>query len=183
MFINKKYKLEKIANVKHEREYATAIKLTKNHAITTDGHVLAIVPIERGDDDTATSLSPELLKKGRPLMPKKTDQIAISHLNGTATLFDGSIHGNAIDIPFPSLKTVFPTEKPQMTICFNAKKLLQLVEALGAEEIVLDIYNAEKYMYLRDGNDTAEQFRIRVPDDKDAYGLLMGCRHRKDGKL
>jgi hypothetical protein len=56
MEINKKYKLEKAVSIDPMRESLLNIFITRRHAIATNGHILAIVPVKSDDTDTPGAL-------------------------------------------------------------------------------------------------------------------------------
>jgi hypothetical protein len=77
MEINKKYKLEKAVSKDPLRESLQNIFITQRHAIATNGHILAIVPVKSEDTDRPGILSVVALKLGRKAMPKGFDEIIL----------------------------------------------------------------------------------------------------------
>jgi DNA repair protein RadC len=53
------------ASIVHPREVFRGAIVTQRHAIATNGHILAIVPIKTEESDTQGSLSVDALKLGR----------------------------------------------------------------------------------------------------------------------
>jgi hypothetical protein len=170
MRIKKIYKLD-ACKADELRPFTQVVKLTKNHAIVTNGNILAVVPITRETNDTASYLSPALLKKARQAGLKRNDEVVINDLNGTGTLPDGSILPNVnFEDKYPALK-VFPTGEKKLTISFNVRLLADLADVLGTETVIMDIYECKQSRF------NGEVFKVRPMDkqgENKAHGLLMG---------
>jgi DNA polymerase III sliding clamp (beta) subunit (PCNA family) len=139
MQIERKYKIEKCVSTDSTRTNMTNIFITKRHAMATNGHMLAVVPVTFESEDTNGWLTPAALTQARKVTPKSAGDVVIS-LNGAQVLIDGT-------------KMVRPTEEnpPKIArllrkahigrkfkIGLNAAKLRDLADALGSEELVLN---------------------------------------------
>ena len=74
MEIQRKYKLEKAVSTDDNRPTLTNISITRQHAVATNGSILAIVPVKFEKDDTPGWLSPVALKLARKVAPKFADR-------------------------------------------------------------------------------------------------------------
>jgi DNA polymerase III sliding clamp (beta) subunit (PCNA family) len=139
MQIERKYKIEKCVSTDSTRTNMTNIFITKRHAMATNGHMLAVVPVTFESEDTNGWLTPAALTQARKVTPKSAGDVVIS-LNGAQELIDGT-------------RIVRPTEeKPpkfvhllrlahkdrEFKIGLDAAKLKALADALGSDELVLD---------------------------------------------
>jgi hypothetical protein len=75
MEISRKYKLEKAVSTDPHRTQLHNIFITKHHAMVTNGHILAVVPMKSEDTDVPGLLSPDALKLGRKATSKSFDEI------------------------------------------------------------------------------------------------------------
>jgi hypothetical protein len=71
MEISRKYKLEKAVSTDPHRTRCTTSLITKHHAIVTNGHILAVVPVKSDDTDVPGLLSIDALKLGRKATSKE----------------------------------------------------------------------------------------------------------------
>ena len=89
MHIAPKYKIEKCVSSDPNRTSMMNIFVTQRHAIATNGHILAIVPVAFDSGDTEGWLTPAALTQTRKMTPKSLGELAIS-LNGEQVLSDGT---------------------------------------------------------------------------------------------
>ena len=166
MQIDKKYKLEKVVSKDPAREHLQNIWITKHHAFATNGMILAAIPIAQDKDDTAGWLSADALKLARK--QSSTDDIRIE-LNGVQKLPDGTTllrpdDSNTFQKIAPILMRSYRHRKS--SIALNARLLKDLADALGTEEIVLEI-----------GKSSDEALLVRsMAKGNDARGLIMPIR-------
>ncbi len=166
MTIDKKYKLEKIVSRDPSREHLQNIWITKHHAFATNGMILAAIPITADKDDTSGWLSGDALKLARK--QSSTDDIWIE-LNGVQKLPAGTTLLRPDDsIKFPRVAPIllrsYRHRKSQVAL--NARLLKDLSDALGTEEIVLEI-----------GKSSDEAVLVRsMSKGNDARGLIMPIR-------
>ncbi len=172
MQIESSYKLEKAVSTDKLRPALNNIKLTKNHAIAANGHVLVIVPIMREPEDTAEYLRPDILTKARKVTPKRLGKAIITKLNGTGTLTDGAIYpNNEPEDSFPPLTKIFPTGQPECETIFNVELLHNLCDAMGCKSVKMQIFKRTQgyHIYKLHPIDTSY-------DSNKAFGILMGMK-------
>ena len=166
MHIAPKYKIEKCVSSDPNRTSMTNIFVTERHAIATNGHILAIVPVAFDSGDTEGWLTPAALTQTRKMTPKSLGDLAIS-LNGEQVLSDGT-------------KMIRPTEeKPpkfaplmekahkdrKFKIGLNATLLKVLADALGSDELILNF-----------GSPEAAVMVTTLQPETETMGLLMPLR-------
>ena len=146
MQIERKYRIEKCVSTDPTRENLQNIYVSERQAFATNGHYLAIVPSQFEKEDTIGWLTAGALKLARRVTPKSSDTIHIE-LNGTQTLPDGTVMarpGNDVRPPqlFDILKQAKMNRKYKIGL--NAGYLRDLAEALGTDELVLELGAPDK---------------------------------------
>lgn len=164
MQIDKKYKLEKSVSKDPTRENLQNIHVTKHHAFATDGRILAAVPVQTDGDDTIGWLTPDALKIGRKRSEGDTVNI---ELNGTQKLADGTMLLRPTDHRFPTIMPILMRahRNRQMRVGLNVRYLKDLSDAMGADEIVLEIGKSDEAILVRP-----------AAKSNSAVGLIMPIR-------
>jgi len=166
MLIDKKYKLEKVVSKDPAREHLQNIWITRHHAFATNGMILAAIPITADKEDTIGWLSADALKLARK--QSSTDDIRIE-LNGVQQLPDGTTllrpdDSNTFPKIVPILLRSYRHRKSRVAL--NARLLKDLADALGTEEVVLEL-----------GKSSDEAVLIRsMAKGNEARGLIMPIR-------
>lgn len=178
MRIESKYKLESC--VSNERASLHDILIENGKAIACDGKIIAIVPIELEEGDTAQKLNPEVLKKGRKLNKKRDVTIVLKNVNGTATLENGdTVVNQCSDENYPNYKAVFPPdENPVIQIALDVKLLHSLSEGLGSNRVLLTIYDNKHAIKVNPMD--VSQYSNEV--NTDIIGLIMPCKFKIEPK-
>ncbi len=150
MHIEKKYRLEKAVSADESRKNLQNIWVSQRHALATDGKILALVPIISEKDDEAGWMSPDALKLGRKVSPKGIDALHIG-LNGTQILPDGTILKRPSEIMPPRILQILMAahRKRSYRLGLNAAYLKSLSEAMGCEEIVLEIGKPDEAILVK----------------------------------
>ena len=150
MQIDKKYRLEKAVSTDESRENLQNIWVSRRHAMATDGKILALVPITSEKDDEPGWMSPDALKFGRKATPKGIDSVRIG-LNGTQILQDGTILRRPSDIKPPRVLQILMAahRKRSYRLGLNAAYLKTLSEAMGCEEVVLEIGKPDEAILVK----------------------------------
>ena len=149
MKIQKQCKIEKAASKDATREILNYILIDtqdgKSNAIATDGKMMAIVPVELcdGDDAGAERLLPAKALTEARKQAKQAKESTIE-LNGAAKMQDGmsfAVPAHMTETKFPNYRAVSKPAKEYKTVCFNAKALYELSQAIGAigDKITLQI--------------------------------------------
>lgn len=166
MHIDRTYKLEKVVSKDPAREHLQNIWITKHHAFATNGMILAAIPITADKEDTTGWLGADALKLARK--QTSADDIRIV-LNGVQQLPDGTTllrpdESNKFPQIAPILLRSYRHRKSQVAL--NARLLKDLSDALGTEEIVLEI-----------GKSSDEAVLVRsMAKGNEARGLIMPIR-------
>lgn len=162
--ISKRYRLEKAVSIDEDREPLQHIKIEGKQAIVTDGHILAAVPIENPNGEHPNVLLNPVVWKEAVNKKSKDDKYEI----------EVDTKANETGLVYPDWKRVVPEGfKKPFEVCFNAKKLFQLSEALGAERLILtfDTESKKRAILVDPYNEESE------PDKKKrASGLIMPVR-------
>ena len=164
MEINKKYKLEKAVTKDQMRESLQNIIILQDQAIATDGYILAAVPVKMEDGDTAGLLSPDALKLGRKVMPKGFDEIRIA-LDGSQKLSDGTVLPRPEGEQPQRLQSILEDAQKKRKFKFgiNPTFLKELSEAIGADEVVLELSAPDKAILVRPFKDNNGEKGIIMP--------------------
>jgi hypothetical protein len=170
MQIERKYKIEKCASTDPSRTNLQNIYISRRHAMSTNGRILAIVPVQVQEDDEIGWLSPDALKHARKVSAKGLDSIQIV-LNGAQVLPDGTImnrpDGENPPHTFRILRQAFSDRKHRIGI--NAAYLKDLADALGNEELILEIGDPNSAILVRP-----------VHSESGTVGLIMPIRLNKE---
>ena len=149
MKIQKQCKIEKAASKDATREILNYILIDtqdgKSNAVATDGKMMAIVPVELcdGDDAGAERLLPVKALTEARKQAKQAKESTIG-LNGAAHMPDGmsfSVPEYMAATKYPNYRAVSKPAKEYKTVCFNAKALYELSQAIGAvgDKVTLQI--------------------------------------------
>jgi hypothetical protein len=165
MEINKKYKLEKAVSTDSLRPALQNISISRTHAMATNANILAIVPVTMAKDDTPGWLTPDALKLGRKVSPKSEEAMTIT-LNGKQILPDGTQMarpGN--DEQPPDIAGILHSAKMNRKFKFgiNVQLLKDLSDAIGSEEVVLELAQADKAILVRPVQSKAGEHGIIMP--------------------
>ena len=138
MKIPKNCKLEKVASKDQTREVLNYIlienKNDETHAVATDGRRLAVVPVAICDEDQLDGeklMLPKALTEARK-QAKQAKESTIG-LNGAALMPNGECYPVREDLNFPNWRQVVPTGAKYTKVCFNAKYLYELAQAIGCQ--------------------------------------------------
>ena len=149
MKIPKQCKMEKVASKDKTREVLNYVLIDtqdgKSNAVATDGKMMAIVPVELcdGDDASAERLLPVKALTEARKQAKQAKESTIG-LNGAAHMPDGtsfSVPAHMAATKYPNYRAVNKPAKEYKTVCFNAKALYELSQAIGAvgDKVTLQI--------------------------------------------
>lgn len=171
MHIDRKYRLEKAVSTDESRENLQNIWVSRRHAMSTDGKILALVPITTEKDDEPGWLSPDALKFGRKATGKGFDSVRIG-LNGTQVLQDGTILRRPTDVKPPRVIQILMAahRKRSYRLGLNAVYLKTLSEAMGCEEVVLEIGKPDEAILVKplhpDGSIAGLIMPIKINDKR-----------------
>lgn len=129
------------------RECWLEVKDGKGTIVSTDGRILAHIPVEVAEQDVSGYVSAEVLKAARKVAGR--GDIAEVALNGNATLLNGATmprEGESKDNQFPNWRAVVPENytEPAITIGIDALRLWQLAQAMGTQGVRLIIAAHDK---------------------------------------
>ena len=146
------------------------LDIDEKAVVATDGHVLAVCPVELDDGDTSGPITEESIKAAIKLSTVKTRSMKTANVkaNGMLVLDNGATYPRPDNVTFPDYHRVIPDiNKAEMVISFDAKKLKDLADAIntpGSSVVTLHIKD----------NNTA--FYVDSDTMSDCYGVLMPCR-------
>ena len=138
--------------------------------VATNGHILAVCPVELDENDTSGTVSSESIKAALKIAPERArrDKTANVKANGSLVLENGATFPRESNGPFPQIDRVIPdTSVAEMVISFDAKLLKELADAIntpGTSVIKL---------HIKDNNSA---FYVESDDMSDCYGVIMPCR-------
>ncbi len=170
MQIERKYKIEKCVSTDESRPTLNNIYISRRHAMSTNGRILAIVPVQVQEDDEIGWLSPDALKHARKVSPKGLDSVQIV-LNGAQVLPDGTImnrpDGENPPHTFRILRGAHSNRKYRIGL--NASYLKDLADALGNEELILEVGDPSSAVLVKP-----------LHGEAGTAGLLMPIRLNKE---
>ena len=142
MKTHKDCKIELIASSGASRYAINEPYLDGDTLVSTNGIALVALKIERGEGDKDGYVTADVLKAARRLTTKAMPEVSII-ANGSYTLSDGSVLPRKHEGNYPNWRQIMPrTEgesKPRQVIALNAKVLWEMAQAMGAEELRLEI--------------------------------------------
>ena len=140
MKFEKRHKIESaVASKKDYREKLQDcyLDVEKPRLLATDGHILAIVPVETGEHDTTGYISVEALTSQRKATGKKVEHVELA-CNGSVALPDGRTFPREDYGIYPNVDSVLPKpESRNFHVALNADLLHRLADAIGSEVVVL----------------------------------------------
>jgi hypothetical protein len=139
MQIDRKYRIEKCVSTDSTRTNMLYVYVTKNQAMATNGHMLALVPVKSDTGDTEGWLTPAALIQARKITPKAAGDVVIS-LNGGQVLIDGTKMVRPTEEMAPKYDPIVKRahEGRQFKVGLDAAMLKALADALGSDELVLN---------------------------------------------
>ena len=166
MQIDKKYRIEHCVSKDSTREQMNNIFVNKTHAMATNGHILARVPIELEKGDTEGCLSPEALKLARKVTPKNLGFAQIV-LNGSQVMPDGTAMTRPTATPPPQTEKIVNEADAgkKFTVALDASYLKDIADALGSDRLVMSFGTPTSAILIRP-----------FEGDEGALGLLMPIR-------
>jgi DNA polymerase III sliding clamp (beta) subunit (PCNA family) len=182
MKITVDHKLHKVCEHKDSlRTALTGVYFDKQRSqlVATDGHVLAISPVEDCKDDHSCIIPAKAYSE-----TLKTKTPCITTLSSIpkdirAMQKDSIEIYKPIKEQYPRYEMVLPKEgKPLFKLGLNAKLLYKLSQALGDDQLTLTFTNHN--MKDRNGYLTTDSAIKVTALDQDSTGLIMPMRVRED---
>lgn len=135
-------KIEKAAAAESSRYAINGVYLDAQHSAlaATDGCILAVVPCELADGDTAGIIPAEAFARARKIAGKRgTPALAC---NGTVRLVDDTTFARP-DQRFPDYRAVMTQDATTFRVTLDPSALLRLAQAIGAEWVTLEFTDAD----------------------------------------
>ena len=152
MKTHKECKIELVASSDASRYAISEPYLDGDTLVSTNGIALVALKVERGEGDKDGYVTADVLKAARRLTTKSLPEVSIV-ANGNYTLADGSVLPRKHEGNFPNWRQVMPrTEgesKPRHVIGLNAKLLWEMAQAMGAEELRLEILDGTSAVIVK----------------------------------
>ena len=180
MKIETKYKLSQACSADETRLPLLGAYIDGDKAIATDGRIMAIVPIERVENELNKKIIPaEILKA------IEKSKLGVICLNGQATLIGsrgGEISYPYVDAQYPDYKRVLPAPTDCDKIALDAALLAKLAKAIGAHDdrrdqtiVILEI-SMETDADGKRKIDPLAHIGVTCARSPDARGLIMPAR-------
>ena len=166
-------KIEKCSGKNVRRYYLNQpyLDIEESAVISTNGHIMAVCPVELDEGDTSGPITAESIKAAIKASPVKAirDKTANIKANGSLQLDNGqSFPREELTQKWVDYKRVIPdTDKTEMVISLDAKLLKDLADSIntpGTSVIKIRIID----------NNTA--FYVESDDKSECYGVIMPCR-------
>lgn len=140
--------------------------------VASNGHILAVVPVEVEEGDTSGPIPAAAFKAARKAAGSHIDPSMKA--NGAVILQDGSTlpRPSADDIgPFPNWQTIMDRFKPSgISVTFNAELLLDLARAITTKG------RYGRVITLHLAAEEPGKSAMKIEGANGAFGLLMPCR-------
>lgn len=120
--------------------------------VATDGRHLAVVPVDKEETDLASAIVPLAAVKAAQKPPKNEEARILVECNGDGKAYGVTatadplgqsvayqLNGDSDPERFPDWQEVIPKPEAPVRVAFNARYLLNLQEALGADSITLEL--------------------------------------------
>ena len=151
------------------------IKDGKAVMVSTDGKILAIVPVAVDPVDTGGYVSAESLKEARRCT-KRSDE-ALLEVNGVTKLPNGATiprEGASSGCAFPNWRMVVPEkpETPAIEIGLDVLRLWQLAQAMGTQCLRITVAAPDKPMLVYPLG-AGRYSDAALPVNMDAMGVIM----------
>ncbi|MFA5803696.1 MAG: hypothetical protein WC879_03540 [Melioribacteraceae bacterium] len=154
MKINKRFKPEKAVGKSDDpASVKTKILITGTQAISTDGRILALIPIEIEKGDAIRNyMDPYVFIEARKYGTDEESDFLEMKLNGVDA--EGKVSfKNGIELPYQLVKvdtelvpydykTIIPTDKPKCSFSLDLSLLNKLAAALGSKSLTLIYYGS-----------------------------------------
>ena len=154
MQIDKRYRLEKAVSTDPGRANLHNIWISRRHGFSTNGKILAVVPVTQEKDDTPGWLTPESLKLARRAL-KGSDTIVIN-LNGQIGLPGGVTVPRPTESRFPNVFRLLRSAHNgrDLKIGLNVDQLKGLADSIGSDEITLELGKSDEVILVRPLHDS-----------------------------
>lgn len=165
--------IELAAGTEQSRYTLQAVKLdvANKRMLATDGHILAIVPVEVSETDHDGLLTVDSIKQARKLH-KSAKGISEMSVNGKFTVKTGaqSAEFDLTTGQFPNVDAVVRKCEGPPTITFNVDLLLRLAKAVAEKK-----YDGTRVvsLWIKGANDS---IIVKGEIGNEAVGVLMPCR-------
>ena len=148
----------------------------KGTLVSTDGRILAAVPVALDAADVAGYVSHACLKAARKTAPRG-DEAHVT-LNGIATFHDGSTLPRTVDnadSKFPNWRQVVPApyETPAIVIRLDALRLWQLAQAMGTQAVCITVQAPDKPFQVTPQHGGKYNTDCAAPVCMEARGVIM----------
>jgi len=159
MKISKTCKVELIASKDATRYILNNPYLQGDKLIATNGKSLVMIPVERDSEDSDGPINVEAFKLSRKVLSAIKDsqiiangQLKVATKEGQMTMPRRDLNGGT----FPNWERVIPNEnRGGKKICLNAELLYDLAQALGGNEVVLEILDETSPIVVKGHSDHA----------------------------
>ena len=141
--------------------------------VATDGHILAVVPIELDDGDTAGPVYADALKASR-----KTKEGTLL-ANGSLQIPGGAEFPRPENGHFPDWRRIIPEHDAIADICLDAQQIINLAKAIcdvkGNNQRHIKFY----FQKTKDGAVDSDRPVYVESADATGYGVIMPVRFAK----
>ena len=159
MKLPKHCKIELVASTDATRYVLCNPYLQGDKLIATNGRSLVMLPVEREPEDTDGAVNVEAFKLSRKVLSGIKDsqiiangQLKVATKEGQMTIPRKDLKGGT----FPNWEKVIPNEnRGGYKICLSAELLYDLAQALGGNEVVLEILDETSPIVVKGHSDHA----------------------------
>lgn len=172
-----KSKIELAASQEQSRYTLQAVKIDveRKRVMATDGHILAIVPLEQvSPEDHSTLISLETVKNIRAMQKRAKFPVKVS-TNGkvVAECLGERLEAEPVNGTFPNADAVIPKFEGPPTISFDVNLLKRLSAALHSDTSKGRPQHVS--LWIKDGQSPI-LVKSTSEEDKQAIGVLMPVR-------
>lgn len=133
----------------------------------TDGRRLVVIPVEECDPSEYGRVPKKALQFAKQSRKDKRQPIVKLDLNGSVKFENGWTMPREQGLIFPNVQSVIPGNRQEIKVCFNAKYLYEIAQAMGVENVSLG--------FVQQGSQVIDAIRVTAENEK-AFGVLMPVR-------
>ncbi len=179
--LDKKYKLEKCVTKDDGRPSMKHICFERDFAVSTDGHNMAIVRVDRDPEDRMPEndlLLTQVFIEARKINGKFGEIVLDIDDKDYVKLLNGVTYPRRIDEKYPAWYNVVEDQDPEFKIGINAKRLYELSQALGTDEIVVEFVSPRKAMRVYPMDSESKAFGLCFPVSMHLHHKNTECNER-----
>ena len=179
-------KLEKVCADKSDVRYylrTPYVDVEKSRLLATDGHAMAVVPVDTTGIQASTSIPLDCIKaarkNGHVITSVKGNPDGVEDVGSAVT--GGNVTEQSEPCRYPDVDRVIPTDLSDFSVTFDAEILYRLAQAIcepqkGFKSMIVTLTLSQCERTGRPDPGSALRIEPMWPVTPDSFGVLMPCR-------